>query len=838
DDGNETGEIYEDEPNDGECVILWNVAKLLNVSRGDIIHLEYQQYTLDVEIVEICEQDLKFFQFENALILLNLEQAQKFLNREGQINFIFGTIENREEIYDSSDLRGTTRRLREIAERIQDRLDIDEFTVTLPKLEELEQGEMLLMGTTIIFWFITLLSMLITAILINAILTTSAEERVREFGIIRVVGGRKEYPVKMVVFEGLLLGLLGSIIGILAGLFATPHIARFIFITQDFGYLDVQEIEFIISPSTVLLAFSIGVIVSLMVALLPAIRTARIDLIKAITPFQTKEEGWEVTKEGSMNVKSFIVGISIATIGMIIFVLMPRILITGDMMLIVTVFVGLLAAILIGLVFASVGIIPIIQKLFIETISPAVKKYANIVKISLKRYRRRNTSTVVMFAISFSFIFFITSINKMESENMALNLEFQYGSDLVLVNQGLDQESAVTIEMVDELKAIEGIDEIAISLHNTFDIQAALALIMDFSEGGAGFDEDSTEQAIEQLYSYYSTVEETKPAVHISDMANHDDLEVGFIGVGPDFIQLINKDLIIWKSSKSGFNSSFTEMFNNNDTCIIAKSIANVIGIDEVGENVRLTFYSPGKEDDPGNITVFEVCGISGGIPGFWNFRSNEYSAWGGGVMVSLDNYYRLMNVKNAGQDNMIVDKVFINLVDNSEKNIRDTKEQINNMYQDKSFIIDDAISKINFIEDMNRRQNIIMEIILMFTVMICIFGLISSMYAVMIERKFEIGILRSMGMKTRNVRNMFLIESLIIMLSAGIMGTIIGAYCAYLLETNLGLITEMPVIFSIPIDTLLRVFIISVSIGIIGMFIILRKLSKQTIMEIFRQTF
>ncbi|MFW9940529.1 MAG: ABC transporter permease, partial [Candidatus Thorarchaeota archaeon] len=145
---------------------------------------------------------------------------------------------------------------------------------------------------------------------------------------------------------------------------------------------------------------------------------------------------------------------------------------------------------------------------------------------------------------------------------------------------------------------------------------------------------------------------------------------------------------------------------------------------------------------------------------------------------------------------------------------------------------------KINFIEDMTERQSFLMELILSFTIMISIFGLISNMYAIMLERKFEIGILRSMGMKTRNVRNMFLVESLIVLLSSGVMGTIIGTYTAYLLETNMGLMTEMPIIFTVPIDVLLRVFITSISIGFLGTYIILIKLSRQTIMEIFRQTF
>ena len=64
--------------------------------------------------------------------------------------------------------------------------------------------------------------------------------------------------------------------------------------------------------------------------------------------------------------KSFLVGIAVATIGMIIFILLPNIFVTGDFMLTMALFVGLIAAIIIGLVFASVGIVPLIQKLFLE----------------------------------------------------------------------------------------------------------------------------------------------------------------------------------------------------------------------------------------------------------------------------------------------------------------------------------------------------------------------------------------------------------------------------------------------------------------------------------------
>jgi len=834
--GTETGNIYDTEPNMGECVILWKVAELLNVSIGDLIHMNYQHYSLDVEVVAICRQDLKFTELESALIIINLDQAQSFMEREGEINLIMGTIENPQSIYVVSDIDFTKRQIREIGTRIQKRLDPNTYTVAMPKVEEISAQQFLLMGMTIIFWFITIISMLITGILINSILSTSTEERIREYGILRVVGGKKMFPVKMVIFEGVIIGVVGSLLGIILGLIGTPPIVDTLFVLTDFP---LQNMDFVIQPQTVILAFSIGSIVSLVISLFPALKTAKIDIIKSITPFHKKEEGWEVKKEGSMNVRSFLIGSSLATIGMLVFLLLPSVFVSGEMMMIAGLFIGLIAAILIGMVFASVGVIPIIQSLLIGAVTPLIKKYAHIIKISLKRNRRRNTSTIVMFAISFSFIFFITSVSEMESQNLSTNLRFQYGSDLVLINQGINPETnAITLDTIQELDSIDGIGEIAISLYNMFDITSVLSILFDFSESGGGFNEDSINDAFINIFEFYTEQAEEKYQVKAADLANFDDLEIGFIGIEKNYYKLMDNDLMIWSSPQSGFNYSFSQVFNNNNTCIIAKSLASVFGIDDVGEYIRLTFYNPQIPNDPGNITLFRVVGISGGMPGFYNFRTTEATAEGGGIMVSLDNYMRLMNVKDQWDAKMVVDKAFIKLKEDSEAIIEDTKEEIRDISTGKDYFLDDAITKVKMMTSMFERQSSLMEVVLWFAIIIAIFGLVSTMYAVMLERKFEIGILRSMGMKTRNVRNLFLVESLIIMLSSGTMGTIIGTFCAYLMETNLGLLTEMPIVFSIPMDVLFRVFSLSIFFGILGMYLILIKLSRQSVMDIFRQTF
>lgn len=444
-----------------------------------------------------------------------------------------------------------------------------------------------------------------------------------------------------------------------------------------------------------------------------------------------------------------------------------------------------------------------------------------------------------MFAISFSFIFFITSVSEMESKNMSTNLKFQYGTDLVLVNQGLDPEfNAITYDLFQELSSIPGIEQATLSLYNTFDITALLSVLFDFSEGPGGFDEDSINEAFMNIFEFYTEQAQEKYRVTAGDLSAIDEVEIGFIGIEKNYYDLIDNDLMIWSSPQSGFNYSFTQLFKHNNTCILAKSLATVFGVNDVGEYIRLTFYDPSNPDDRGEPMEFRVVGISGGMPGYYNFRSSEAAASGGGVMVSINNYLHLMNISDPWGDKMIVDKAFIKLVDDSEGTIESTKEEIQDLVGDKEYFLDDAITKIKFMQETYDRQSALMEVILWFAIVIAIFGLVSTMYAVMLERKFEIGILRAMGMKTRNVRNLFLIESMIITLSSGTVGTLIGTYCAYLMETNLALITEMPIVFSIPIDVLFRVFSLSIFFGILGIYVILIRLSRQSVMDIFRQTF
>jgi len=125
---------------------------------------------------------------------------------------------------------------------------------------------------------------------------------------------------------------------------------------------------------------------------------------------------------------------------------------------------------------------------------------------------------------------------------------------------------------------------------------------------------------------------------------------------------------------------------------------------------------------------------------------------------------------------------------------------------------------------------------------MVALFGLMSSVYSTVLERKREIGVLKALGLKNKQTRNLFIIESVIILLSSSIAGALIGILSSYINTYQQTALTEVPLaaitnITNLPWPTMLGSFGFALVVCLAGMFILLRRIEKMEIMEIFRST-
>ncbi len=816
------------------CLVTKSAARLFNLKQGDQILVKVSGNEKILEVEFIVEPILRFARYESSLIITELSWMQSFLDKPNQINTILSTIKNPETIYDTQNLKQTSYNLQLIAQKIQQRLGFD-YEVNLPVLQQLEQIDEQSQFINLAFYFIIFFSILITGILINSILTTSIEERIREFGVLRVVGAKRSFTFKMVLLTGFLMGTIGTLLGaFVGGILGAPFLNWFFskVVSIQWSY---AQITFIVLPKTLIRSVLLGFFASILISFLPAIKARKISLVDAIDPSRSassKDESYRLKKEGSADFKIMGIGLGIAASGIALFLVLPRALSgSGGNNILNYILVGLLVLVLVGLVLVTVGLVPFIERIIAQFFKPFITKYYPVYRINLVRYRRRNLGSILMFALTFSFITFISTTLEMQTTNSTKYFEFQYGSDLVLTNSGsFEGNNVVTTELLDELNELPGIRQTTpINTNSFIDITRITSVFFQAAE--EGIESINFESLFSTLPKYES---------YIGDVGNFQGYSCSLLGIDETYYETVDHSLFLWDDQTDSSADSIDEVINGDKKCIIAKTFADALQITSLPAEIKITMVDPENWEGARNISIFEVVGISEGMPGMWNFRSSQIALFtGAGILLNMEDYADLMNWGDPASKDYVLDKILININDNSLENIQKTQDYIKNYFGDDfEFLIDEATSKIVFVEEANQTQNIIMQTILFFSILVSLFGLIASMYSTILERMFELGILRSMGLKPHEVRYMLMAEAITIMLSAGILGGIVGWFIAMLLQLNVSILTEIPVSTVIDPWTMISTFGISVIIGVVGMFLITQKVEKMQVIDVLRATF
>jgi putative ABC transport system permease protein len=129
-------------------------------------------------------------------------------------------------------------------------------------------------------------ALFVGAFVIFNILSITVAQRVREFATIRTIGGSRKQILWSVVLEAFVIGLVASVIGLFLGLgLAAGLNALFKALNAD---LPTQGLVF--APRTVIVSMVIGIGVTVIAGLIPALRATRVPPIAAV------REGSELPK--------------------------------------------------------------------------------------------------------------------------------------------------------------------------------------------------------------------------------------------------------------------------------------------------------------------------------------------------------------------------------------------------------------------------------------------------------------------------------------------------------------------------------------------------------------
>ncbi|MGB2709940.1 MAG: FtsX-like permease family protein [Conexibacter sp.] len=122
------------------------------------------------------------------------------------------------------------------------------------------------------------ISLFVGAFLIVNTFSITVAQRMREFALLRMIGANRRQVLRAVVGEALLLGLVASTIGFLAGFALAPGLQG---LFRLFGG-DLPSSGIVLHSRTVIVSILVGTLITLVAALGPAVRATRVPPIAAL----------------------------------------------------------------------------------------------------------------------------------------------------------------------------------------------------------------------------------------------------------------------------------------------------------------------------------------------------------------------------------------------------------------------------------------------------------------------------------------------------------------------------------------------------------------------------
>jgi putative ABC transport system permease protein len=134
-----------------------------------------------------------------------------------------------------------------------------------------------------IFAVLTLIVSIMVVFGITNTMTMAIFERTREIGTVMALGTRRRGVVSMFVMEGVALGLLGGIAGVVLGVVLARAITALgIQLPPPPGSTRGFAVQIFVVPAVLFQAFRLSIVTAALASLYPAWRAARVDVVEAL----------------------------------------------------------------------------------------------------------------------------------------------------------------------------------------------------------------------------------------------------------------------------------------------------------------------------------------------------------------------------------------------------------------------------------------------------------------------------------------------------------------------------------------------------------------------------
>lgn len=213
---------------------------------------------------------------EGHLALMDIATAQESFDKIGRLDRIDLILQED---------AGTDATAAELAKLLPDHL-----TIERPEWRN-HQVETMLAAFRLNLNALSAISVVVAAFLIYNTLSLSVIQRRQQIGILRSLGLRGGEVVALFVGEALLLGGIGSCLGLGLGYMAAGQVLKTVSRTVShlYGFIRVTAVD--LDPFTLLMALGLGLFFSLLAALYPSLQAGRLPVREALDPGLATVEG-------------------------------------------------------------------------------------------------------------------------------------------------------------------------------------------------------------------------------------------------------------------------------------------------------------------------------------------------------------------------------------------------------------------------------------------------------------------------------------------------------------------------------------------------------------------
>ena len=257
---------YLESSDSASALISQTLADDLSIKLGDSLPLPTVNGLTRLTVVGIL---LPHIGPGNEEVLVPLPEAQALTAEPGHVNVIDVTFDSTDEA-----------RRNQILQAIQAAIGDDYQTGALLGGDQMFAS---LQAGQVAFSLFGALALFMGAFIIFNTFRTVVAERRHDIGMLRAIGASRQLIIDIILAEGLIQGVFGTLVGLVIGYLAGVTVLALIGPIM-FQFLNLKMGPPVVSPWILIVSILLGVGVTVFAGLLPAIRASRVTPLEALRP--------------------------------------------------------------------------------------------------------------------------------------------------------------------------------------------------------------------------------------------------------------------------------------------------------------------------------------------------------------------------------------------------------------------------------------------------------------------------------------------------------------------------------------------------------------------------